>query len=266
MTATCDNASTRWGFPCGRRAAVREPEEIAAARRALGRQLAALRCAAGYNQTDFAPLTGYGRSTVANVEVGRQNAGRDFWERCDTALATGGKFATEFDAVQAAVRRHHNDVARAAQAERAARVDQWRSRQYAAPRTPAVVDDGEDDEQAALELARRVAASDVGDETLSRLEAVVDDLAVDYSVTPPQELLERTRLHLSYVARLIDARKTLDEHRRLLVVGGWLSLLGATMHIDLKQQAAATAQLRTAASLARQANHDEIGCGSSGVS
>ncbi len=60
---------------------MRDPEEITAARYALGRQLAALRSAAGYNQTDFAPLTGYGRSTVANVEVGRQNVGWDFWER-----------------------------------------------------------------------------------------------------------------------------------------------------------------------------------------
>ncbi|HSV67954.1 MAG TPA: XRE family transcriptional regulator [Mycobacteriales bacterium] len=116
----------------------------------------------------------------------------------------------------------------------------------------------EDDERAAIELARRVSASDVGQETLDQLEAVVDDLAVAYSVTPPQDLLGRIRMHLGYVTTLLDARKTLDEHRRLLVVGGWLSLLGATVHIDLKQQNAATARVRTTASLAKQAGHDEL--------
>jgi tetratricopeptide (TPR) repeat protein len=115
-----------------------------------------------------------------------------------------------------------------------------------------------DDEATALELARRVAASDVGDDTLTQLELAFDDLAVAYPATPPLELLKRLQVQLSYVASLIDARKTLDEHRRLIVVGAWLSLLAATVHVDLKQPIAATTRLRTAASLARHADHDEI--------
>jgi hypothetical protein len=51
---------------------------------------------------------------------------------------------------------------------------------------------------------------------------------------------------------------SLDERKRLIVLGGWLSLLAATVHIDLKQPAAATARLRTAASLAQHAGHNEI--------
>jgi transcriptional regulator with XRE-family HTH domain len=62
-------------------------DAIEAARKALGRQLAALRQAAGYNQQGFAPLTGYGRSTLANVETGRQNVARSFWIRCAQELA-----------------------------------------------------------------------------------------------------------------------------------------------------------------------------------
>lgn len=118
--------------------------------------------------------------------------------------------------------------------------------------------DWRQDEQEALELARRVAASDVGNETLTRLEAIVDELAIAYTKTPPASLLLRVRQHLHYMMRLLDARKTLAEHRRLLVVGGWLSLLAATVHIDLRQQPAATARLKTAVSLARHAGHDEI--------
>jgi transcriptional regulator with XRE-family HTH domain len=109
-----------------------------------------------------------------------------------------------------------------------------------------------------LELARRVSASDVGAETLRRLEQAVDDLATAYHRTPPAALLDRIRRHLAYVGALLDARKTLAEHRRLLAVGGWLSLLGATCHIDLDQRDAATARLRVAASLAEETGHTEI--------
>jgi tetratricopeptide (TPR) repeat protein len=115
-----------------------------------------------------------------------------------------------------------------------------------------------DDEVAAIELARRVAASDVGEETLTHLELAFDDLAMAYPVTPPAELLVRLRHHLSYVGTLMDSRMTLKEQKRLVVVGGWLSLLAATVHVDLNQPAAATARLRTAASLAQHAAHDEI--------
>ncbi|MGH3838642.1 MAG: helix-turn-helix domain-containing protein [Pseudonocardiaceae bacterium] len=114
------------------------------------------------------------------------------------------------------------------------------------------------DEHDALELARRVAASDVSAETLARLEGMVDELSVKYPVTPPQELLGPVRRHVSYVMRLLDARKTLDEHRRLLTVGAWLSLVSATLCIDLEQRAAANGWLATAASLAQQAGQSEI--------
>jgi hypothetical protein len=60
----------------------------AQARLALGRELAAARRAAGYTQATFAPLVGYSRSTVGNVETGRQHVPRTFWGRCDQVLGT----------------------------------------------------------------------------------------------------------------------------------------------------------------------------------
>jgi hypothetical protein len=101
------------------------------------------------------------------------------------------------------------------------------------------------DEHEALELARRVAASDVSAKTLNRLEGMVDELAVKYSVTPPRELIDPVRRHVSYVMWLLDARKTLDEHRRLLIVGGWLSLMAATLYTDLERRTAANSWLAT---------------------
>ncbi|MFC4906790.1 helix-turn-helix domain-containing protein [Actinomadura gamaensis] len=132
---------------------------------------------------------------------------------------------------------------------------------FGGSRSPAVIladDVALDDETEALELARRIAASDVGDETLTGLEATVDELAVAYPRTPPGALLVRARRHLSYVTALMDARMTLSERRRLLVIGGWLSLLAATCDIDLSQDHAAAARLRTAGQLARHAEHREI--------
>lgn len=115
-----------------------------------------------------------------------------------------------------------------------------------------------DDELDALELARRAAASDIGSATLEQLELAVDDLAMAYPGTPPHELLVRVRRHLAYVGQLMDAKKTLAEHRRLLVAGGWLSLLAATCLIDLRRFPAAAARLRTAAQFAKDTEHREI--------
>ena len=55
------------------------PVTVAQAWCALGRQLAASRRSAGLSQVRLAELTDYSRSTVANVETGRQQAPRDFW-------------------------------------------------------------------------------------------------------------------------------------------------------------------------------------------
>lgn len=117
---------------------------------------------------------------------------------------------------------------------------------------------GYDDEIWDLELARRATASDVGRETLYRLEVVFDELARKYSSSVPQPLLSRVRKYSGYISRLLDAKKTLSEHRQLLVLGGWFSLLGATLHVDLNQQDAATARLRTAMTLAEHTDHAEI--------
>jgi hypothetical protein len=63
------------------------------------------------------------------------------------------------------------------------------------------------------------------------LAETLDDLATAYPGTPSAVLLDRVRGYLSYVTRLLDAKTTLAGHRRLLVVGGWLSLLAATCRI-----------------------------------
>jgi transcriptional regulator with XRE-family HTH domain len=120
------------------------------------------------------------------------------------------------------------------------------------------VDEDIESEIEAGELVRRVTASDVSRETLDRLELAADRLCMAYATVSPALLLPRVRRHLEYVTSLVGARKTLTQHRRLIVVGGWLALLRATLHIDLRQSVAADAYLGTAARMAEEAEHNEI--------
>lgn len=109
-----------------------------------------------------------------------------------------------------------------------------------------------------LELARRAQASDLSGATLDTLESAFDDFACSYAGTPPAVLLADVRSHLRYVSELVDAKSTLAQKRRLLVVGGWLSLLAATLHTDLAQKRPATAARDTAFDLGGHAGQPEI--------
>ncbi|MBT2400588.1 helix-turn-helix transcriptional regulator [Streptomyces sp. ISL-100] len=198
------------------------------------RRFAERRKACGLNQEQFAEVVGVDRSTVQRWEKG--DHGPQPWQRPKIAQALGVT-AKELDALLTPD----------------AYAPQQPANGWLAVTAPAT-----DDEFEAFELARRVGASDVGSETLDRLERAFDELAMKYPVSPPQALLERVRKHSAYVAHLMDARMTLGEQRRLFVVGGWFQLLGATLHIDLNQEHAATARLQSAATLAQHAEHSEI--------
>jgi hypothetical protein len=71
-------------------------------RRALGRQLAAMRNRAGLSQWDLAPLTGYSRSTLSDAELGRHRLRREFWLRCDGLLKGEGRLVASYDSIESA--------------------------------------------------------------------------------------------------------------------------------------------------------------------
>ncbi|WP_422773808.1 helix-turn-helix domain-containing protein [Plantactinospora sp. WMMC1484] len=114
------------------------------------------------------------------------------------------------------------------------------------------------DETDAATIARLIDASDIGAEAIAAVEAAVDDLASLYATTPPSGLLDPIRQRLAQIGRLLDTRATLDQRRRLLVAGAWLSLLRATVHFDLRHRRAAAAHLSIAEQMARQTEHREI--------
>jgi hypothetical protein len=71
-----------------------------------------------FRRRTLAPLTFFGRSTIANVETGRQHAGRAFWRRCDEVLGTDGVLAAGYDEIEAMVTRQRDEAVQALQANR----------------------------------------------------------------------------------------------------------------------------------------------------
>jgi len=99
-------------------------ERVWEQRRALGRRLAALRSRSGFSQWEFAPLTGYSRSTLSDAELGRHRLRREFWQRCDEALMSEGVLTAAYDRIEAlatAVRRSARIQAQAVREEKASR-------------------------------------------------------------------------------------------------------------------------------------------------
>lgn len=95
-----------------------EPQTAAVMVRELGRQLAALRRAAGLTQHQLAALTSFSRITLSLAEIGRESHARQFWEACDKALDTGGALTAGFDQVTAVREAQQQATARAAQQAR----------------------------------------------------------------------------------------------------------------------------------------------------
>ena len=101
-----------------------DAERVWEQRRALGQRLAALRSRSGFSQWEFAPLTGYSRSTLSDAELGRHRLRRGFWQRCDEALMSEGVLTAAYDCIEAlatAVRRSARIQAQAVREEKASR-------------------------------------------------------------------------------------------------------------------------------------------------
>lgn len=94
---------------------------VTGARRALGDQLAALRNAAGCTQADLARRTGYSRSTIGNVETGRQNVPCTFWQDADAVLAAGGELTNAYQDVESLLQEMHRRDAATIRAAHGAR-------------------------------------------------------------------------------------------------------------------------------------------------
>jgi len=92
---------------------VRESDVVENARHALGAQLAEYRRAVGYNQAELGAMIGYSRSTVANVETGRQHVPPHFWKSADEAVHAEGVLIALSGETEAAAMREREEGAQA---------------------------------------------------------------------------------------------------------------------------------------------------------
>ncbi|GAA1886147.1 helix-turn-helix transcriptional regulator [Asanoa iriomotensis] len=76
-----------------------------------GRVLAAHRVAAGLTQHNLAGLVPWSRSTIANVERGRQNVPDAFWAQCDAVVHAGGRLTAAAADARSLARVHAQQVA-----------------------------------------------------------------------------------------------------------------------------------------------------------
>jgi tetratricopeptide (TPR) repeat protein len=109
-----------------------------------------------------------------------------------------------------------------------------------------------------LELARQAEASHLGGGTLEMIDQSVDRLCRQYPTVAPSVLIPRVQQRLRYVAKLLDGKVTLAQHRQLLVAGGWLTTLLACLQFDYGDREGAESSQAAAYTFARQGEHQEL--------
>jgi transcriptional regulator with XRE-family HTH domain len=109
-----------------------------------------------------------------------------------------------------------------------------------------------------LELARLAEMSDIGAGTIEALHQAAELLCRAYPTTPAATLRDRTKRRLHQVVGLLGRRSSLDQHRELLVIAGWMAALLGCVHYDLGEREEAEAARHAAYQWAKQAGHGEL--------
>jgi len=87
---------------------------------------------------------------------------------------------------------------------------------------------------------------------------MADRLCSEYPFMPSDQLLVEGRAWLQRVVSLQGQRVTLNQHREILTLGGWIALLLACVEYDSGDRQAAETTRRGALSLGTEADHAEI--------
>jgi transcriptional regulator with XRE-family HTH domain len=109
-----------------------------------------------------------------------------------------------------------------------------------------------------LELTRLAGMSDIGAGTIEALHEAADLLCRAYPTTPAATLRDRAKKRLKQVHELLGSRTTIDQHRELLVIAGWIAAILGCVHYDLGEREEAEAARQAAYQWAKQAGHAEL--------
>jgi transcriptional regulator with XRE-family HTH domain len=111
---------------------------------------------------------------------------------------------------------------------------------------------------AALDANHRAGASSLGPGMVEDLDLTVESFRLSYGRTAPEILEPDLTATRQYVGSLLGGKLTLDQHRELVVLAGWLSALLGLTCFDLGHYAAAAVWCRDAEERAREARHNEL--------
>ncbi len=109
-----------------------------------------------------------------------------------------------------------------------------------------------------LELVSRLQRSDLDQATIDALRIMADRLCSEYPFMPGDQLLVEGRSWLRRVGSFQGQRLTLNQHREILTLAGWIALLIACVEYDSGDRQAAESTRQAALSLGTEADHAEI--------
>jgi hypothetical protein len=226
------------------------------------------RRANGYSQADFASHIDYSRSTVANMETGRQRVPRTFWAAADAALRTGGALTEVNDEIEAAVSRERRDAARrvapfplslvASNGSLGSRVRLPGAALVVAGRGDDWVDVISVAATEAREHAEKTAIIDIGPAAVEQFTADVVRLARAYVSAPAFPLFAAMRRLLAQIQAAIERRTYPAQARELNLLAGALCGLMANASMDLGIHVAADDLARAAWTYGRTIDHDPL--------
>ena len=141
----------------------REAPAIARFRQELGERLATFRKAADITQGALAKATSRDRTAISHLENGRMSADERFWGQADALCRVGGVLIAAFRRFEATKQAHEQQQRDAELAKYQVKANSYEPA-WIPDSTPALaIPSDAAGETAALELLRRVTASDVGD-------------------------------------------------------------------------------------------------------
>jgi hypothetical protein len=109
-----------------------------------------------------------------------------------------------------------------------------------------------------LELVSRLQRSDMDQATIDALRIMADRLCSEYPFMPSDQLLVEGRSWLRRVGSFQGQRLTLNQHREILTLAGWITLLIACVEYDSGDRQAAESTRQAALSLGTEADYAEI--------
>ncbi len=191
----------------------------------FGEALKRLRMAAHLSQSDLAKAAAWSQSQVSRAEGNRFTPDEATVARLDLLLQAQGSL------IKAHTMSAANTNGKAADVN-----------------TPWAISD----------IVRQIHRTDIGSETIDQLHVITEELCCEYAWRNATDLRRDAQLQLEYVGQLLNGPSTLREHRELMVIAGWLTLLIGCVDYDLGLPRHAESARTAAYQLGRESGHGEI--------